>query len=537
MRGAITDANSNHGTDNISFAIPSTGNKIPVITVSVALPVITEAMVINGTTQPQHFVRLTTSAAVSRGLDIQSSGSTVRGMAIYGFQFMGGGANIAITGSNNLVRGNLIEHRMASLSPRLTGHPASLSLPVPATSSGAPSSPTGTSWLGIRVPIDDASAGPNTIEGDFIGTNTSAGAAVPNGVGVLLEAANGADTIGGNVSGAANVISGNKSQGIFSSASATVITANHIGTNADDTFAVPNGSGNTNDAGVFMNAGFATLEDNTIADNNGTGVAVIAGTAKINENSIYDNAKLGIDLKNDGVTPNDPLDADTGPNGLMNFPVITSAYNTHNFTQIDGTFSGKANQAITLQFFDTPNCDQSGFGQGQTLLTTLGVNTNASGQATFSHGGPPATPGHVVTATATDPGKNTSEFSQCVTVVGEGPYTVDTTSDSNLTACTATANDCSLRGAITDANLYPGADTINFAIPGASIPTVTVTSALPQISDPVTIDGITQPQHLVRLTTNTTVDVGLNLGANSTTVRGLAVSASMVRCSEGFKSR
>src|SRR5260370_40683214 len=39
---------------------------------------------------------------------------------------------------------------------------------------------------------------------------------------------------------------------------------------------------------------------------------------------------------------------------------------------------------------------------------------------------------------------------------------VDTASDSNLTACTGAANDCSLRGAINDANANGGADTITF---------------------------------------------------------------------------
>ena len=39
---------------------------------------------------------------------------------------------------------------------------------------------------------------------------------------------------------------------------------------------------------------------------------------------------------------------------------------------------------------------------------------------------------------------------------------VDTAFDSNLTACTGAANDCSLRGAINNANANGGADTITF---------------------------------------------------------------------------
>jgi hypothetical protein len=40
---------------------------------------------------------------------------------------------------------------------------------------------------------------------------------------------------------------------------------------------------------------------------------------------VYGNGGLPIDLGNDGHTPNDPGDGDTGPNTLLNYPVITSA--------------------------------------------------------------------------------------------------------------------------------------------------------------------------------------------------------------------
>ena len=51
----------------------------------------------------------------------------------------------------------------------------------------------------------------------------------------------------------------------------------------------------------------------------------------------------------------------------------------------------------------------------------------------------------------------------------------------------------SLRQAILDANAHPGADRIEFNIPGSGFHTITPLTALPTISDPVTIAGSTQP--------------------------------------------
>ncbi len=63
-------------------------------------------------------------------------------------------------------------------------------------------------------------------------------------------------------------------------------------------------------------------------------------------------------------------------------------------------------------------------------------------------------------------------------------YTVTITDDSGAG---------SLRQAITDANANAGADTIAFNIAGAGVHTITPLTALPDITDAVTIDGSTQP--------------------------------------------
>jgi hypothetical protein len=51
----------------------------------------------------------------------------------------------------------------------------------------------------------------------------------------------------------------------------------------------------------------------------------------------------------------------------------------------------------------------------------------------------------------------------------------------------------SLRQAILDANANPGPDTIAFAIAGAGVQSIALQSGLPAVTDPVTIDGYSQP--------------------------------------------
>src|SRR5579871_1675067 len=65
-------------------------------------------------------------------------------------------------------------------------------------------------------------------------------------------------------------------------------------------------------------------------------------------------------------------------------------------------------------------------------------------------------------------------------------YVVDTTSDANLTACTAAVNDCSLRGAINDATVAGGAVTFDTTV-FATAQTITLTSPLPFITNSATI--------------------------------------------------
>ena len=137
-----------------------------------------------------------------------------------------------------------------------------------------------------------------------------------------------------------------------------------------------------------------------------------AGDA-ILSNSIHDNAGLGIDLGDDGVTPNTPGGPHQGTNHLQNYPVLTAADSSATSTTILGTLNSTPNSTFTLQFFANPAADPSGYGQGQTYLGQLtGVKTDASGNASFTFVAPVAVAGEFLSATATDPDGNTSEFAK-----------------------------------------------------------------------------------------------------------------------------
>jgi CSLREA domain-containing protein len=97
--------------------------------------------------------------------------------------------------------------------------------------------------------------------------------------------------------------------------------------------------------------------------------------------------------------------------------------------------------------------------------------------------------------------------------------------------CATTTAVCTLRAAIQEANANVGADTINFSI-GSGTKTISPTSALPTITDPVTIDGTTQPgfagSPIIELNGASAFGAdGLKITAGNSTVRGLVIN----RCS------
>ena len=284
--------------------------------------------------------------------------------------------------------------------------------------------------------------GGHTISGNLIGTNAAGDAALGNTVAGIQLLFTSGNSIGGPGVGQANVISGNgihaSTYGILINGSDTSdnrFEGNLIGVGADGVTPL----GNTG-RGVSIEAGRNTdnaFVDNTIAHSTGPGIVMgSSGDAdanvrnEISGNSIHDNGGLGIDLLPPGptvfgVTPNDAGDVDVGANALQNFPTLTGATNITGAegTVINGTLQAAADTTYTLEFFSSPTADPSGNGEGATLLFSGAGVTDGAGTSAIALQAPSlVTPGAVITATATDPLGNTSEFSNAVTVTEDtGP--------------------------------------------------------------------------------------------------------------------
>jgi hypothetical protein len=276
---------------------------------------------------------------------------------------------------------------------------------------------SGNTGAGLTVSF----AGPGSVAGNRIGVDAAGTGALPNGVGIFLANNSGGLVVGGAVAGSGNLVSANASTGIrmiFSTG--TTIAGNRIGVDTAG-MPLPNLQSGISIAGSTNNLiGGGSGAGNLIAFNGQSGVAV--GTSatdtssgnQITGNAIHDNGGLGIDLGSDGPTPNDSGDADAGPNLLQNAPALTAVTAAGASTTIEGTLASLPGTTFRIEFFKSGGCDPSGFGEGAVWIGATDVVTDGAGDASFAASVPLSIAlGEVVTATATDPNGNTSEFSPC----------------------------------------------------------------------------------------------------------------------------
>jgi hypothetical protein len=322
---------------------------------------------------------------------------------------------------------------------------------------------------GIEIDDSGAAAGANgfVIEGNYLGTDPTGTLNFGNAIGILLEGnavtqgvAN--NTVGGTAPGAGNVIANEFLVGveIFGvAANNNLVLGNFIGTDPTGTASLGNGVGVEVAGGAHNNVIGETAAGagNVIHHNIGAGVVIgssITDVATVGNsirgNSIYQNGGLGIDLGNDGVTLNHRRNPSAGPNNLQNFPVLTAARSLRNgHTLVRGRLHSARNTTFTLDFYASATANPSGFGEGQRYLgSLLMVITDGNGNAQFQVELPAATTVvEVLSATATDPTLDTSEFSEVRIVRGRGDSPV---SGSIMSDLGAVSRQVSLPGAPTD---------------------------------------------------------------------------------------
>ncbi len=332
---------------------------------------------------------------------------------------------IDITGPGGRVQGNLVGLNAAGTG-RLPGFDEGTR-----HIDGGPGTVIGGTTAAARNVISSATASAifpaanNVIQGNFIGTDVTGTQPVGNYVGLQINSDG--VIVGGSAPGAGNVIAasaGGVDGGIsFLGGDNCVVQGNFIGTDVTgtrDLGNVPYGivlRGTNNTIG-----GIGPGEGNVIAFNGGgssyrTGVYVDEGSGhRIRGNRIYQNKVFGIDIQVGpfvGPAPIDDLDADTGPNGAQNFPIVSSVdYGAT--TTVHGTLDSAASTIFDVDFYASPACQGRPvlYLQGQEYVGSTQVTTDGAGHAEFDFVLPEVlAAGQPVTAIATDPAGNSSEFS------------------------------------------------------------------------------------------------------------------------------
>jgi hypothetical protein len=363
LREAINTANSSPDFNSVLFFIPGTGAKT--INLASPLPAITQPLWIDGFTQsgsvPNTQQFQSTSAQLTVVLDGTSTGANANGL-------------LFAPGSIGFVRGLAIG---------------------------------GFSGAGIRY--EGASL---VATGCYIGLDGTGIESAPNGTGILGV------SLGMDIGGFANeermLISNSTGDGIRVMDGGMHIFNTHLGYDAGGFEMANQGEG------IHVFKGYCQIGERAegnecageLTDRVWIEVSNIVVEPTAQDVSIHQVVMEGgyIDLNNDGETPNDPLDTDTGGNGLQNFPVLTSVGST----TVNGNMDGAPNTPIHVELYSG-----DGYQSQMHYLGFKDLTTNGSGHASFAFSCGQIAPGTNIRATATagnnPAGSSTSEFGPWVT--------------------------------------------------------------------------------------------------------------------------
>ncbi len=489
--GATGECSAGSGVDTINFAITGSASFINggqngyTIDLSSSLPDITQAVTINGYSQPgsrantapspQPFngrllIELDGTDTYAAAPQLNADNTTIKGLVIN----RSAGTGFLIGADNIVIQGNYIGVDPTGLVQKanfLNG----INGGVSGFQDGDDTLIGGSNPEDRNIISGNNGAGitPNTgndgwvIKGNYVGMSADGVTPISNSEfyngpgGLSIDNCDGT-VVGGAEPGAGNLISGNLNFGIFpDNTGSLVIQGNIIGPDWKGD-PIPN---NTQPGGIglvpingnIINTIIGGTEPgsgNLIAYNDGPGVAVLSAyfagnllgytdNAAILGNSIHSNNintnfpisqfGTGIDLLgaelsgptaiNGGVTLDDPLDADTGTNDYMNFPVLNTVSEKEGMARIQYSLDAADSPVdeYRVEFFANDVADPTNYGEGQYYLgaitTTNGVNKTAEIQ--LSSGFMLAGKAVSATTTAVDSSTlsgfgSTSEFSRVV---------------------------------------------------------------------------------------------------------------------------
>jgi CSLREA domain-containing protein len=278
LREAINAANLAVGPDDIDFNIPGPGQHT--IAPTSALPNITSPVEIDGFSDPDGgSIELDgTNAGGAAALSVFAGGegTTIKGLVINDF-----GTAINLGTGGNTVQGNFLGTDESGLAAE--GNFIGISISgsgnqIGGTGAGQRNVISGNDNSGVTLP----GATNTVLEGNLIGPGVDGSADLGNGnQGVHLFGASANNTIGGTAAGARNVISGNSASGIMIGAAGNtgnVIRGNYIGTKANGTEALPNGTGVRLGFGANANTigGTTAGAGNVISGNSFQGIQVFS---------------------------------------------------------------------------------------------------------------------------------------------------------------------------------------------------------------------------------------------------------------------
>lgn len=318
----------------------------------------------------------------NQGVRIENgaAGNTIGGAATAARNLISGNYGVAVEimgagTSANVMRGNFIGTdvtgavALPNYDSGVYVHAGAASNIIGGTGSGAGNVISGNGNQGIS--IRETGSDGNIIQGNFIGTSATGSTAISNtNSGISVEDGPSGTIVGGTVSGARNLVSGNRDRGIlFGNASNGAIQGNFVGVDISGTKALPNenmgihvccSSNNTVIGGTTAGAG------NLVSGNNGTGIGVWDGT---DTGTIIQGNVVGTDVSG----------ALKIPNGYDGIGVGDGAINS----RIGGTTAGSGNLASGN---NTAGITVSGDTSSGTVVQGNYVGTDVTGTKPLGNG-------------------------------------------------------------------------------------------------------------------------------------------------------